>query len=204
MLILASASPRRRDLLRQIEITPDVTRPANIDETPRPGELPRPLAERLAREKAHAVAASGEAGFVLAADTVVACGRRILPKTLQQGEARACLLLLSGRAHQVFTGLCLVAPDGREASRLVMTRVKMKRLTAGEIDTYLASGEWHGKAGGYAIQGRAGAFVTHISGSYSAVVGLPLYETRCLLEGLGWRAGSGAACDANAPTFKDP
>jgi septum formation protein len=190
MLILASASPRRRDLLRQIDITPDVTRPANIDETPRPGELPRPLAERLAREKARAVAASGEAGFVLAADTVVACGRRILPKTLQQGEARTCLSLLSGRAHQVFTGLCVFAPDGREASRLVMTRVKMKRLTAGEIDAYVASEEWRGKAGGYAIQGRAGGFVTNISGSYSAVVGLPLYETRCLLDGLGWSAAT--------------
>ena len=188
-LILASASPRRRDLLQQIDITPDLTRPADIDETPKPDELPRALAERLAREKAAVVAAEAS-GFVLAADTVVACGRRILPKTETGAEARACLALLSGRAHQVFTGLAVIAPDGRQASRLVVTRVKMKRLSPGETEAYIASGEWQGKAGGYAIQGRAGGFVTHLSGSYSAVVGLPLYETRSLLEGLGWRPPS--------------
>ena len=185
-LILASASPRRRDLLQQIDITPDLTRPADIDETPEPGELPRALAARLARDKARAVAAR-ETGFVLAADTVVACGRRILPKTETPRQAGECLALLSGRAHQVFTGLTVIAPDGREAQRRVMTRVKMKRLSHSEIAAYLSSGEWQGKAGGYAIQGRAGAFVSHLSGSYSAVVGLPLYETRCLLDGLGWR-----------------
>ncbi len=188
-LILASASPRRRDLLQQIDITPDITRPADIDETPKPGELPRVLAERLAREKALAVAGQ-QRGFVLAADTVVACGRRILPKTETAEQAHTCLELLSGRAHQVFTGLSVIAPDGREANRLVMTRVKMKRLSPAEMDDYIASDEWRGKAGGYAIQGRAGGFVSHISGSYSAVVGLPLLETRSLLAGLGWRAPS--------------
>ncbi len=184
-LILASASPRRNDLLRQIDIAPDLIVAADIDETPHPGELPRLLAERLAMEKAQAVAAGAD-GFVLAADTVVACGRRILPKTLDEDAARACLALLSGRAHQVFTGVCVIDPHGQTASRVVLTRVRMKRLSAREMRSYLASGEWHGKAGGYAIQGRAGAFVRHLSGSYSAVVGLPLFETKAMLEGLGW------------------
>lgn len=183
-LVLASASPRRRALLEQIGITPDAVTPADIDETPQPGELPKPHAGRLAVEKARAVDAPG---FILAADTVVAAGRRILPKAETETQARECLALLSGRAHQVHTGLCLRAPDGREARRTVTTRVVFKRLTEEEIEAYIASGEWKGKAGGYAIQGRAGAFVRSINGSYSAVVGLPLFETRSALEGLGWK-----------------
>lgn len=183
-LILASASPRRRDLLAQIGIVPDDIRPADIDETPKSDEPPRALAERLAREKAFAVAGNG---FVLAADTVVAVGRRILPKAEDEATARRCLDLLSGRAHRVFTGISVVSPDGRQASRVVESRVQVKRLTASEIDTYIATGDWHGKAGGYAIQGPAGAFIPVINGSYSAIVGLPLYETKAMLEGLGWR-----------------
>lgn len=183
-LILASASPRRRDLLAQIDIVPDEIAPAEIDETSKPKETPRQLAQRLAREKARAVTA---AGYVLAADTVVAVGRRILPKAETEDEARACLALLSGRAHRVFTGVCVIAPDGREAVRVVESRVHFKRLSEAEIADYIASEDWHGKAGGYAIQGPAGAFIPKISGSYSAIVGLPLYETRALLKGLGWR-----------------
>lgn len=186
-LILASASPRRRDLLAQIGIVPDEVRPADIDETPLKEESPRALAERLAREKAAAVAGDG---FVLAADTVVAVGRRILPKAEDEATARRCLELLSGRAHRVFTGLSVIAPDGRQASRVVDARVQVKRLTEAEIAAYLASGDWHGKAGGYAIQGPAGAFIPAINGSYSAIVGLPLYETSAMLVGLGWRVGS--------------
>lgn len=184
-LILASASPRRRDLLAQIGIVPDEVRPADIDETPLKDESPRALAERLARGKAAAVAGDG---FVLAADTVVAVGRRILPKAEDEATARRCLELLSGRAHRVFTGICVIAPDGRQASRVVEARVQVKRLTEAEIAAYLASGDWHGKAGGYAIQGPAGAFIPAINGSYSAIVGLPLYETKAVLVGLGWRA----------------
>ena len=186
-LILASASPRRRDLLAQIGIVPDEVRPADIDETPLKEESPRALAERLAREKAAAVAGDG---FVLAADTVVAVGRRILPKAEDEATARRCLELLSGRAHRVFTGLSVIAPDGRQASRVVDARVQVKRLTEAEIAAYLASGDWHGKAGGYAIQGPAGAFIPAINGSYSAIVGLPLYETSAMLVGLGWSVGS--------------
>lgn len=184
-LVLASASPRRLDLLRQIGVEPDRIEPSDIDETPLPKETPRQLALRLARGKAEALAAPG--GFVLAADTVVSVGRRILPKALEPDEARACLELLSGRSHRVATGVAVRAPDGRLSARLVETAVDFKRLEASEIDAYLDSGEWRGKAGGYAIQGRAGAFVTRIGGSFSSVVGLPLYETLCLLKGLGWR-----------------
>ncbi len=184
-LILASASPRRRDLLAQIGIIPERISPTDIDETPRKGELPRALALRLAREKAQACQASG---YVLAADTVVGVGRRILPKTETADEAETCLRLMSGRAHQVITGIAVKAPDGTLNVRAVLTRVKLKRLTETEIAAYLECGEWKGKAGGYGIQGRAGAFVAHLNGSYTNVVGLPLYETRNLLIGMGWRA----------------
>jgi septum formation protein len=187
-LILASASPRRLALLRQIGVEPDDTRPAHIDETPLGQELPAHLARRLARQKAEAAAAAlspDSAAFVLAADTVVAVGRRILPKAETEDEARRCLALLSGRAHRVYTGLALIHA-GRLRDRLVETRVKFKRLSDQEVSAYLAVGEWRGKAGGYAIQGRAGAFVLGIVGSYSSVVGLPLYETACVLGGEGY------------------
>jgi septum formation protein len=183
--VLASASPRRLDLLRQVGVEPDRIEPSDIDETPRAKETPRQLALRLARGKAEALAAPG--AFVLAADTVVCVGRRILPKALGADEARACLELLSGRSHRVMTGVAVRAPDGRLSARLVETAVDFKRLEASEIDAYLDSGEWRGKAGGYAIQGRAEAFVMRLGGSFSGVVGLPLYETLCLLKGLGWR-----------------
>ena len=184
-LILASASPRRRDLLAQIGIVPDAIVPSDIDETPLKGELPRALALRLARGKAEACTAEG---FILASDTVVGVGRRILPKTEARDEAEACLRLVSGRAHQVITGIAVRAPDGRLNARSVETRVKFKRLTEDEITAYLDCGEWQGKAGGYGIQGRAGAYVTHLSGSYTSVVGLPVYETVSLLQGMGWKA----------------
>ncbi len=186
-LVLASASPRRRDLLAQIGLIPDAVRAAEIDETPLKNELPRDLAQRLANAKALAVAAAAGGDFVLAADTVVARGRRILPKTETEAEARACLTLLSGAAHRVYTAVVAVAPGGRSAARLVETRVRFKRLSPQDIAGYLASGEWRGKAGGYAVQGLAGRFVIALHGSYSAVVGLPLYETASLLEGLGYR-----------------
>jgi septum formation protein len=186
-LVLASASPRRRDLLAQIGIVPDGIDPADLDETPRPRELPGPHAARLAQEKAQAVAARHPGACVLGADTVVACGRRILPKPEEAGEARGCLLQLSGRGHRVYGGLCLVAPDGTLRRRLVRTVVRFKRLEAEEIERYLASGEWQGKAGGYAIQGLAAAFIRSINGSYSNVVGLPLFEVAQLLKGLGRR-----------------
>ena len=186
-LVLASASPRRRDLLAQIGLIPDAVRAAEIDETPLKNELPRDLAQRLAKAKALAVAAAAGGDFVLAADTVVARGRRILPKTETEAEARACLTLLSGAAHRVYTAVVAVAPGGRSAARLVETRVRFKRLSPQDIAGYLASGEWRGKAGGYAVQGLAGRFVIALHGSYSAVVGLPLYETGSLLEGLGYR-----------------
>ncbi|MFO1037325.1 MAG: Maf family nucleotide pyrophosphatase [Geminicoccaceae bacterium] len=187
-LVLASSSPRRLELLRQIGIEPDSVIAPDVDEAWDRKELPRVHAARLASEKAAAVALRLEGdAFVLAADTVVACGRRILPKCEQEAEAKACLDLLSGRRHRVYGGLCVVAPGGRRVQRVVMTMVQMKRLSAAERAAYLASGEWRGKAGGYAIQGRAGAFVPAINGSYSNVVGLPLSETLGLLEGLGWR-----------------
>ena len=184
-LILASASPRRRELLAQIGIVPDLIAPTDIDETRRKDEPPRALAERLAREKA---AASPEAGYVLAADTVVALGTRNLEKAADAMEAEAFLRLLSGRSHQCITGIAVKAPDGRVQARTVLARVRMKRLTDAEIAAYVASGEWQGKAGGYGIQGMAGGFISHINGSYTAIVGLPLYETKALLEGMGWRA----------------
>jgi septum formation protein len=187
LLVLASASPRRLDLLRQIDIAPDRIDPADLDEHAKPHETPRRLALRLAQAKAALVAARHPRAFVIAADTVVCVGRRVLPKAETEAEARDCLSLLSGRAHRVETGVAVVSPSGECASRLVETRVHVKRLDEGEIDAYIESGEWRGKAGGYAIQGRAGAFVLDLRGSYSGVVGLPLYETLCLLQGLGWR-----------------
>jgi septum formation protein len=186
-LVLASASPRRLDLLRQIGLVPDQVAPADIDETPLAKETPRLTALRLARAKAQAARIDAPDAFVLAADTVVVVGRRILPKVETPEEAQACLALLSGRAHRVLTAVAVVAPDGRSAARLSETRVHFKRLTRAESDAYLAGGEWRGKAGGYAIQGAAGSFVMALQGSYTGVVGLPLYETRCLLEGLGFR-----------------
>lgn len=186
-LILASASPRRLALLRQIGLEPDRIDPADIDETPGRRELPPDHARRLACEKAAAIAARQPGAWVLAADTVVALGRRILPKPEDRATAADCLKRLSGRRHRVITGLCVHAPDERRGSRLVTTIVHVKRLSDAEIRDYLDSGEWQGKAGGYAIQGRAAAFVPRINGSYSNVVGLPLAETRALLSGMGWR-----------------
>ncbi|MCB9956990.1 MAG: septum formation protein Maf [Rhodospirillaceae bacterium] len=183
-LVLASASPRRLDLLRQIGVTPDRVAPADMDETPGVRELPVDHARRLAREKADAVAVRGQ--FTLAADTVVACGRRILPKPDDAAGVRACLRLLSGRRHRVHTGVCVIAPDGRRALRVVTTLVQMARLTDAMAAAYIASGEGQGKAGGYAIQGRAARFVTQISGSYTNVVGLPVWETAQMLMGLGY------------------
>lgn len=190
-LALASASPRRLALLEQIGVRPDDVIPSHIDETPLPGELPRPLAIRLATAKGRAIGGQlGEQtaypGFVISADTVVAVGRRCLPKAENEGDVRACLRLLSGRTHDVVTALVVRTPDGREASRLVETRVRFKRLAHDETEAYVKSGEWQGKAGGYAIQGCASALVIRIEGSYSNVVGLPLYETAALLEGLGY------------------
>jgi septum formation protein len=190
-LVLASASPRRLELLRQIGVEPDVVAPSAIDERPRPHELPGPHARRLAREKAEAAARSHPDCFVLAADTVVALGRRVLPKAESEAEARRCLDLLAGRRHRVLTAICLIAPGGRRVERLVITQVMVKRLSAADKNAYLASGEWRGKAGGYAIQGRAQAFIPWLNGSYSNVVGLPLAETSALLAGLGQGGGAG-------------
>lgn len=185
-LILASASPRRVDLLKQIGIVPGCIIPAAIDETPLKTELPNKLAERLAREKAVAVHAGHPGTFILAADSVVAIGRRILPKTEKEEEARDCLEKLSGRRHHVYTGICLITPEGKALARLSDTVVQFKSLSHREIESYLASREWQGVAGGYAIQGRAGAFVKFIRGSYSNVVGLPLYDTMNMLRGAGY------------------
>jgi septum formation protein len=186
-LVLASASPRRLDLLRQIGIVPDAVAAADLDESPLKSETPRQTAARLAVAKAEHVAAKHPGAFVLAADTVVALGRRILPKAETPAEVEACLKRLSGRAHKVLTAVAVRSPGGRAASRLVETRLKFKRLTSAEIAAYAKGGEGLGKAGGYGIQGQAGAFVIALSGSYPAVVGLPLYETLGLLRGLGWR-----------------
>jgi septum formation protein len=191
-LVLASASPRRLALLAQIGVKPDAILPSEIDETPLKGEAPRALAERLAMEKASVAAAMALKPadpcprLTLAADTVVGVGRRILPKCESLDQAEACLNLLSGRGHRVYTALALVASDGAARRRLVETRLRFKRLSRGEIEAYLASGEWRGKAGGYAIQGLAGAFVERLVGSYFNVVGLPLAETAALLQGHGY------------------
>jgi septum formation protein len=185
-LVLASASPRRLELLARIGVVPDRVLPTDTDETPRKGELPRDLAARLAAEKAEAAAAAAPGALVLAADTVVGVGRRILPKAETEEEARRCLALLSGRRHRVSTGVVLRVPDGRRRARLVVTILAFQRLTPAQIEAYIGSGEWRGKAGGYAIQGRAEAFVRFLSGSWSNVVGLPLFETAQLLRGAGW------------------
>jgi septum formation protein len=182
-LVLASASPRRLDLLRQVGLEPAEIDPADIDETPAPGEAPRAYALRMATAKLTAVACRHPGAVVLAADSVVVCGRRILPKAETETEARDCLALLSGRRHRVIGGVA-IAVGNRSRTRLVETTVRFRRLVADDIEAYLASGEWKGKAGGYAIQGRAACFVAFLSGSYSNVVGLPLFETAALLAAL--------------------
>ncbi len=191
-LVLASASPRRLALLQQVGVEPDFLRPTTIDETPEKGELPRTLALRLARTKCevtlHGIKREAEVAgsMVIAADTVVAVGRRIMPKAETLEEAEACIRLLSGRSHRVYTGICVGGEGMRVRERIVETRVRLKRLSREEMDSYLSTGEWRGKAGGYAIQGIAGSFVVKLVGSYTAVVGLPLYETTSLLESAGY------------------
>ena len=186
-LILASASPRRLELLARIGVVPDEVVPAAIDEAPRKGELPRAYACRMTDSKARAVERPG--ALVLAADTVVAAGRRILPKAEDEATARSALALLSGRRHRVLSAVTVIDPDGHARHRLSTSVVAFKRLSPEELDSYLASGEWRGKAGGYAIQGRAEALVRMLSGSHSGVVGLPLYETRALLRAAGYAFG---------------
>jgi septum formation protein len=187
-LILASASPRRLELLARIGIVPDAVDPAHVDETARKAEAALPYARRMAAAKAAAVAIRHPGSLILAADTVVAVGRRILPKTETEAEARACLELLSGRRHRVISTVTLIDSEGRARHRAASSIVTFKRFAEAEIADYLASGEWHGKAGGYAIQGRAEAYVRFLSGSHSAVIGLPLYETRALLAAAGYAA----------------
>jgi septum formation protein len=201
-LVLASGSPRRIELLQQAGIEPDRLFPADVDETPLRAEHPRSLAKRLSREKAERAAAAlksdpeAAGAFILAADTVVAVGRRILPKAEVIDDASNCLKLLSGRSHRVYSGISLVTPGGKVRQRLVETRVRFKRLSRDELDSYLASGEWRGKAGGYAVQGLAGAFVVKLVGSYTNVVGLPLYETVGLLAGEGFPVLSNRLSDS--------
>ena len=190
--MLASASPRRLQLLERVGLTPDLLNPSDVDELPHRRETPRALSIRLAREKAERalemplVQELGPNTFVLAADTVVGLGRRILPKAETMDQARDCLSLLSGRSHWVYSTVCLIAPGKKVSTRCVETKVRFKRLSREDVDSYVASNEWRGKAGGYAIQGRAEAFVRLLTGSHSAVVGLPLYETVHLLEGAGY------------------
>jgi septum formation protein len=192
-LILASGSPRRLALMQQIGLEPDALLPADVDETPARGESPRELVKRLARAKAEVARRTArnredmKDAFIVSADTVVtAAGKRILPKAEVVDEAAACLRLLSGRQHRVYTALCMVTPKDAVRERIVETRIRFKRLSREEVENYLASGEWRGKAGGYAIQGLAGAFVVKLVGSYTNVVGLPLYETMLLLDGEGY------------------
>ncbi len=185
-LTLASASPRRRELLARLGVAPDAVTPADIDETPRKAELPRAYALRMGEEKATAVPVPG---FVLAGDTVVAVGRRILPKTETEAEARACLELMRGRRHTVFSSVVLRAPDGTLRRRVSENTVRFKPLASEEIAAYLATGEWHGKAGGYAIQGAAEGLIQWIKGSHSSIMGLPLFETRALLKAAGFPLG---------------
>lgn len=184
-LILASASPRRLDLLAQIGLVPDAVDPAHIDETPRKSERPAAYAARMAAEKAAATAARHLQAHVLGGDTVVVCGRRILPKAESEADARFCLNLLSGRRHRVLSAVTLISPDGTARHRLSTSIVTFKPLHPDEIDAYVASGEWEGKAGGYAIQGRAAGLIRAVQGSPSGIVGLPLYETRALLAAAG-------------------
>lgn len=186
-LVLASASPRRRELIARLGITPARIAAADIDETPHRGEQPRPYAVRMAREKALAV--TGDGAHVLAGDTVVALGRRILPKAEDEATARRCLQVLSGRRHRVLSAIALASPDGRLRERLSETIVRFKPLSEAEIEAYLAGGEWHGKAGGYAIQGSAEGLISWIAGSHSGVVGLPLFETRAVLRAAGFSLG---------------
>ena len=186
ILVLASASPRRLDLLHQIGVTPDAVDPAEIDEAPLARELPAEHVVRLARAKAEAVLPRHPGAFILAADTTVACGRRILGKPADEAAARTFLNLLSGRRHRVYGAIAVIEPSGRLATRRVVSQVAFKRLSERELAAYLASGEWRGKAGGYAIQGRAAMLVSWMQGSYSNVVGLPLFETAQLLSGLGY------------------
>ncbi|MBC2651946.1 Maf family protein [Novosphingobium aerophilum] len=186
-LVLASASPRRRELIGRLGLTPDRIAAADIDETPLKAEAPRDYARRMAREKAQA--AADPQAHVLAGDTVVAVGRRILPKAEDINTARTCLTLMSGRRHRVLSAIALLAPDGTLRERLSETVVRFKPLSRDEIDAYLAGGEWHGKAGGYAIQGSAEGLIAWISGSHSGVVGLPLFETRALLRAAGFAVG---------------
>ena len=205
LLVLASGSPRRLELLNQAGIDPDRLLPTDLDETPQRNEHPRSLAKRLSSEKAKVAARAvkgldlGAPAFVLAADTVVSVGRAVMPKADLADDAIANLRTLSGRTHRVYTGVCLVSPNGAQRQRLVETRVRFKRLSREDIDSYMASQEWRGKAGGYAIQGRAGSFVVRLVGSYTNVVGLPLYETLALLAGEGydihrqWKAADGDA-----------
>jgi septum formation protein len=191
-LVLASGSPRRVSLINQAGIEPDELRPSNIDETPKRGELPRVCANRLARAKAEAALAGigvdddVYGAYILAADTVVAVGRRIMPKAELIDEAAQCLRLLSGRNHRVYTALCLITPKRKYRQRVIETRVRFKRLSSEDIESYLGSGDWRGKAGGYAAQGLAGTFIVKLVGSYTNVVGLPLYETVALLAGEGF------------------
>ena len=191
-LVLASGSPRRLELLQQVGIEPERLLPADLDETPERAEHPRSLAQRLSKAKAEASAltlnriAERDGRYILAADTVVSVGRKVMPKAELVEDAIANLRTLSGRTHRVYTGLCLLTPEGRVRQRLVESRVRFKRLSRQDIDRYIASGEWRGKAGGYAIQGLAGGFVVRLIGSYTNVVGLPLYETLSLLEGEGF------------------
>lgn len=187
-LILASASPRRLDLLSQVGVVPDMVLPADIDEQEHPGELPRHYVKRITLGKIKASLEKPETkdAYVIAADTMVACGRRILPKTEDEEAARMCLDLISARRHRVYGGLALAHPDGKIAYRCVETVVKFKRLSHDEINMYIKSGEWHGKAGGYAIQGLASQFVTFLQGSYSNVVGLSLYDIMQMIKGSGY------------------
>lgn len=185
-LILASASPRRVALLAQLSITPDEIIPADIDETPHKGELPIPYAKRMAETKARHIATQHPGAFVIGGDTVVACGRRILPKAETEAEARACMSLLMGRSHRVIGGMALACPDGRLLVRHTLSHVQMRRLDKSEMETYIAQGDWQGKAGGYAIQGEAARFIKQIRGSYSQIMGLDLYLTAQLLRGTGY------------------
>lgn len=188
-LVLASASPRRLELLARIGVAPDAVDPPGIDEAPAKAELPIVYARRMAAQKAACIAIRHPHALVLAADTVVAVGRRILPKAEDAEEARQCLELISGRRHRVHTAVTLIAPEGAVRHRLSTSIVAFRRLHADEVSTYLASGEWSGKAGGYAIQGRAESFVRFMSGSWSGIVGLPLHDTSALLVAAGYRLG---------------
>ena len=191
-LVLASASPRRLQLLERVGLAPDLLNPADVDETPLKRETPRRLSIRLAEEKARAALAMpqvkglGANVFLLSADTVVGLGRRILPKAETVEDARDCLAMLSGRSHWVYCTVCLIAPGGKKTTRCSETKVRFKRLSREDVESYIGCGEWRGKAGGYANQGRAEAFVRALTGSHSGVVGLPLYETVHLLEGAGY------------------